>query len=227
MTHVAIFAKYWQPGSVKTRLAATLGDEPAAEVYQQFVFCLLRRLQYLGDSRELVFSPESSEARFRNAVYSLCGNDAWRLNAQGTGDLGERMERYFARTLSHTSKSILIGSDSPTIPASVFEETISLLDRHDVVLGPSEDGGYYLVAAKQSVPPIFHGIDWSTEQVWPQTVQFLERANVKFATLPEWYDVDNEDDLQRLMGEITASHDGSHHERSLASLRTKLEQILN
>ena len=77
------------------------------------------------------------------------------------------------------------------------------MHRNDVVLGPTEDGGYYLVAARDRVPPIFSGISWSTESVWPQTIARLQSSKTSFAVLPTWYDVDEQQDLERLLAEVS------------------------
>ena len=81
---------------------------------------------------------------------------------------------------------VLIGSDSPTMPAQFIDDAFAALDSDPVVLGPSRDGGYYLVGAAGQVPPIFTEIDWSTPAVWRQTVDRLGKAGCRFAELPPW-----------------------------------------
>lgn len=212
-SHLGIFAKYWEPGKVKTRLAATLGHEVAAAVYLHFVEVLLARFGLIYDSREVAYAPPNRREEFAELAAMIGTQDGatvgdWQLNSQGDGDLGQRMHGFFERNLQPKmpamgrEKVVLIGSDSPTMPESYFGDTLTLLDDHEVVLGPSEDGGYYLVAAKGDVPPIFAGIDWSTDQVWPQTIARLESLRVRYATLPAWYDVDSEVDLRRMMREL-------------------------
>ncbi len=166
-THFGMFAKFWQPGAVKTRLGETIGSEAAAALYRESLRTLLVRFASVAASRELVFTPGDRQAEFR-----LLASQAWQLEEQGTGDLGQRMARFFERAFaSGRSRVVLIGSDSPTVPSSWVDRAFDALDHHRVVLGPSEDGGYYLVGARgDRVPPIFFDIDWSTAQVWPQTV---------------------------------------------------------
>jgi glycosyltransferase A (GT-A) superfamily protein (DUF2064 family) len=89
------------------------------------------------------------------------------------------------------------------MPAHFIDDAFAALQTHPVVLGPSRDGGYYLVGAAGQVPPIFAGIDWSTPAVWQQTVDRLGNAGCRFAELPTWSDVDNLADLTRIADELT------------------------
>lgn len=197
-----MFAKYWQPGQVKTRLAKSIGEDKAALVYRAFVETLLLRFASTG-SPQVVFSPDDRESEFRELGRLANGPDSWQFYPQGEGDLGIRMRRYFQRAFADGVRlAILIGSDSPTVPTGYVNQARRLLELHEVVLGPTDDGGYYLVAARDEVPPIFSGIDWSTDLVWLQTIGWLQQHRVKFAVLPAWYDVDDVQDLHRLCREI-------------------------
>ncbi len=201
-THLAIFAKFWQPGAVKTRLAETIGRAAAAAVYRESLRTLLIRFASVAASRELVFTPDDRRPEFRSLALQ-----AWQLEEQGMGDLGQRMARFFERAFaSGRSRVVLIGSDSPTVPSSYVDQAFDALEHHAVVLGPSEDGGYYLVGARgDRVPPIFFDMHWSTEQVLPQTIARLQRHNIQYALMPTWYDVDSAADLRRLYDELTQS----------------------
>jgi len=195
---LGLFAKYWQPGAVKTRLATTIGHREASRLYRAFLLCSLRRFATIADRRVLAFTPVERRADFE----SLAGG-AWAAEAQAAGDLGHRMQHYFTRALaSDMERVVLIGSDSPTLPLEYVTRAFDLLIDHPVVLGPSGDGGYYLVGASGNVPPIFSGIRWSSPQVWDQTVALLECAGRPFAVLPPWYDVDDADSLKRLYDEL-------------------------
>lgn len=217
-TCLALFAKYWEPGKVKTRLAAAVGDQVAADVYRAFLETLLWRFgeeaKSVGEANAaddpmehvVAYAPENRDSEFREFLEFVKKPTSWHLQSQGSGDLGERLELFFkTRFQAGNSKVVVIGTDSPTVPGSYLSQATRLLDSHDVVLGPTEDGGYYLVAAKEYVPPIFNGIAWSTERVWQQTIARLQDFRVKFAVLPTWYDVDNIEDLQRLRVELTAT----------------------
>lgn len=194
-TQLGMFAKFWQPGRVKTRLAAAIGDAAASEVYKAFVATLLARFESVGSRRVLAYWPRER----RDDFACLARPRAWELQPQSDGDLGTRMRSYFEQSFAEgTVRAVLIGSDSPTLPREHIDRAFALLERHSVVLGPSDDGGYYLAGLSGQVPPIFEGIPWSTAEVWNATLARLKAADVDFATLPAWYDVDDVEDLRRL-----------------------------
>ena len=199
MRQLGIFAKHPQPGRVKTRLAATIGDEPACRLYRAFVETLLARFAGVADRRVLVFSPPERRAEFE----PLAGQ-SWQLAEQSAGDLGQRMRRHFEDAFDDgASRVVLLGSDSPTLPVEYVERAFDLLKEVPVVLGPSDDGGYYLIGAAGRVPLIFDDIAWSSEGVWEQTIRRLRALGRDFRELPSWYDVDDEDDLRRLRKELS------------------------
>lgn len=194
-----VFVKYWEPGKVKTRLAATLGDEATAEIYRQFVLTLIRRFSRTGDERVLCFAPDDRAAAFRE----VAGSD-WFVKPQSSGNLGERMIGFFdSHFRNGAERVVLIGSDSPTMPTEHVESAFRLLSETDVVLGPTEDGGYYLIGASRDVAGIFEEIDWSTPQVWDQTIARLCELQLSYESLPQWYDVDERADLLRLRDELS------------------------
>jgi len=189
-----MFAKYWKPGTVKTRLAAALGPAAAAEIYRCFLASLADTFARIADRRVIYYSPTDQ----REAFESLAA-DAWAVAPQQGADLGLRMRQYFDEAfVAGAERVVLIGSDSPQLTAETVESAFTLLADQDVVLGPSDDGGYYLVGARNDTPPIFTEIDWSTPQVYAQSVERIKQANLKYAPLPESFDVDTIDDLNRL-----------------------------
>lgn len=192
-TLLGIFAKHWTPGRVKTRLAADIGERRAAEVHRLFVSALLNRFDETADNRILAFDPPHCEREFRQAA-----GPAWQILPQSAGDLGQRMAAFFAATLAQAERVVLIGADSPDLPAALVTQALEALEQAEVVLGPALDGGYYLVGAAGRVPPIFQNIDWGTGQVWSQTVERLLHAACTWHALPQWYDVDTAADLVRL-----------------------------
>ena len=190
---LGVFAKYWQPGTVKTRLAATIGDAGASRLYKQFVKTLLADSTRLPTDVCWSYAPADTREEF---VDLAAGR--WELTPQADGNLGQRMSAFFHAALaSGSQRVVLIGSDSPTLPVLHVREAFSQLESHDVVLGPSDDGGYYLIGAAGQVPAVFDQITWSTPRVWPQTIERLEHAGVRYFVLPPWYDVDDHNDLDR------------------------------
>ena len=208
--HLGLFAKFWEPGRVKTRLAATLGNESACELYQVFLFHLLEGFASVTDQTTVVFSPANQEADFRAAI-----SHDWSFEAQSEGDLGDRMRNFFSKRLpcdntasgnsaKQTTKVIAIGADCPQLPMSEIQHTFDLLDDHDVVIGPSTDGGYYLLGMTGSLAEVFHGIDWSTPAVLGQTIEQLDQQNKSHALLAARTDVDDEHDLQQMLNELSS-----------------------
>jgi len=198
VNQLGVFAKYWLPGAVKTRLACAIGDERASRLYRHFVVTLLRRFRQTGDRRFVVYSPTERVAEFT----SVTPQD-WELEPQAPGDLGERMQAFFESHLVRPyDRVVLIGTDSPTLPADTIDNAFNALQSQSVVLGPTHDGGYYLVGATGQAPPIFADIDWSTPEVWQQTTERLHRSGQSFMELPMWYDVDDLNDLKRIKDEL-------------------------
>jgi rSAM/selenodomain-associated transferase 1 len=197
-TLLGLFAKHWTPGAVKTRLAASIGPEAAAELYRAFVVHLVERFGGAADTCVLAYSPPQRRDEFLFAEAS-----GWRLWPQSSGDLGARMKNFFVEALATgAERVVLIGSDSPTLPREHVQAAFEALGTNDVVLNPAADGGYCLVGVAGKVPPIFDGIPWSTGVVFRETVARLEETQTPFAVLPPWYDVDDEVGLARLENEL-------------------------
>lgn len=195
---MGIFAKYWRPGAVKTRLAASVGDDAASRLQRRFLVTLLRRFGHVAQRRVLAYTPPDQRAEF-----ALLAADVWTLQDQAVGDLGKRMQNYFTEAFhSGAQRVVLIGSDSPTLPLDYVTGAFQLLDTFPVVLGPADDGGYYLVGAAGGVPPIFAGVAWSTPLVWNQTQSLLQAAGYRCGVLPVWYDVDDLPGLRRMEREL-------------------------
>lgn len=215
MIQFGMFAKHWTPGRVKTRLAASIGEELATEFHRVCVTTILDRFASKGDRRVVGFAPPDREEEFR----AVAGDD-WTVKAQVAGDLGGRMAAYFEEAFAAGAKRVvLIGSDSPNLPAAFLQSAFDALSSHDVVLGPSDDGGYYLVGMSKMVPELFVDVDWGSEQVWKQSMDRLKRAEASFHQLDEWYDVDQLPDLQRLSRDLA-------DEGGFEELRTVVKRAL-
>jgi len=198
---LAIFAKAPIVGQVKTRLCPPLSPEEAKELYQCFLLDTVNRAARLfGVQVCLAFTPVESEGLLRAFLSRPL------LYFPQRGDsLGEREANVFADLLQKGfSRVVLIGSDIPTLPLAHLQEAFALLanPRHDVVLGPSEDGGYYLIGARAFHPCLFESIVWSTPTVLAETLAQARREGLNVAQVPAWYDVDSEVDLARLAVEL-------------------------
>jgi rSAM/selenodomain-associated transferase 1 len=202
---LGIFGKQPVPGQVKTRLAAGLGDDAAAAIHEAMLFDTLEtwRSEAIltpGGRRVLVYAPADAGPWFDARV-----PEAFALQPQVEGDLGDRMRGFFAGEFEDgASRVVLIGSDSPTLDPTLVITAFLCLEGRDVVLGPSTDGGYYLVGARGSVPPIFEGIAWSGPSVLNQTIDQLKDTGLSLAVLPPWYDVDTPEAWRMLAGHVRA-----------------------
>ena len=200
---LAVMTKAPRAGQVKTRLVPPLTPEEAA----QLNICFLR------DTAAAIASACAPTAR-GVAVYTPLGAESayadilpreFDLLPQRGDGFGERL--FFATEdlfQCGFSSVCLIDSDSPTVSADVYEKAVEILSKSDdrVVLGPSDDGGYYLIGLKRSRPKLFEGIDWSTERVLEQTQRRAKEINIDVALLPTGYDVDDASTLRRLRDEL-------------------------
>ena len=199
---LGLFAKAWDAGKVKTRLAKTLGNEAAAEIYQSLLAVNLIGFAASGDQRVVAYSPadDATRDRFDSFISDLKPQPAWKLTAQSEGDLGTRMGSFFQQQFEihgQGARVVLIGSDALGLTSRLMENAFELLSSHDVVYGPSTDGGYYLVGLSDMNVQVFQDIDWSTEKVLDQSLQKCESCGLSVAQLEPLTDIDNEDDLRQ------------------------------
>lgn len=203
MQTLGLFAKYPQPGRVKTRLADWIGPLAAAELAVAMTADLLDRFRATADRRWLGFAPvdELSEPHFRRA-----GGPEWELWPQPDLDLGGRMHAFFAAANPNSDDiAVLIGSDSPSLPEPIVAEAFMKLRDANCVLGPATDGGYYLIGCRGTPAGLFAGVHWSQPTVLSQTVDLAIRHGLRLAELPPWYDIDTLQDLQMLAGHLQLS----------------------
>jgi len=139
------------------------------------------------------FTPEHREEEWKKLTPNEFG-----MVPQKGNSLGAKLHNAFYNSFKlGASKTVIIGSDSPTLPASYISQAIDLLDENELVLGPADDGGYYLIAAKDTHQFLLEDIEWSTPAVLSQTLQKARSNNLKCTLLPEWYDVDDLKSLQK------------------------------
>ncbi len=189
---IALFAKVPWPGRVKTRLVPALSAEDSAALYGAFVRDMWERLRLVAPEACFLYSDTSWPP-----YVELAG--AGRAALQRGGDLGAKVLHSFEELSGQGYDRILIvGSDSPTLPADYLRRGLDVLASKDAVLGPTSDGGYYAVGCRVPNAGMFNQVAWST----PATMEHTERAfkglGWSTARLPEWYDVDTIDDLGRL-----------------------------
>lgn len=205
-TCVIVFAKNPIPNTVKTRLIPPLSPEQAATLYAAFLTDWCEALAELSDV-DLVIAYTPADAQ--PDLQALIGDDAIYIPQVGT-DLGERLTSATQWAAEHGwTKILLVGSDSPTLPISYISQALTLLDSRNIVIGPSTDGGYYLIGLSveilaATIPHVFEDIAWSTAEVFQQTVVRIHAAAVTFGLLPPWYDIDRAEDLAFLHAHISA-----------------------
>jgi rSAM/selenodomain-associated transferase 1 len=195
---LGVFAKWPKPGSVKTRLAAETSADYAAMVARACWLDTMALAKSLSAAHWLAYAPADAGPAFAEEAVG------WSLVPQSAGDLGERMRSFFAdRFAEGADEVVLIGTDSPNLPAAYLEQAFTALERVDVVLGPAFDGGYYLIGLSRPAPDLFGpGIAWSTATVLGATVDRLGGRSL--ALLPPWYDIDTLADWRALHGHAAA-----------------------
>lgn len=201
MRCILMFAKAPIAGKVKTRLTPPLSQYDAAKIQEAFIFDTLETLQTLR-SVDLFMACYPSTHIFYNKV-----EEKFNLNFidQGDGNLGERLKRVVKHLQSQGYKQIVIlGSDSPSIPAKLIEDSFRLLKEKDAVIGPSVDGGYYLIGLSCYLPGIFGDISWGGDTVFAETVGKIISADADYSVLPFWYDVDTIKELRFLEIHLSA-----------------------
>lgn len=196
---VIIFVKAPEKGAVKTRLAASLGDTTVLALYKAFVSDLMEMLKKGKYPLQIFFYPPDAEAKIDEWLGS-----SYHYAPQRGDDLGERMANAFHETFQQGFQSaVLIGSDTPDLPGSFIDEAFLSLKEHDAVIGPSIDGGYYLIGFRAGtfLPTAFEGIPWSTTEVFRKTTEILSDKEYQIHLLPKLRDIDTIHDLQIFFNE--------------------------
>lgn len=197
-----IFAKAPIAGQVKTRLCPPLTTDEAATLQGSFILDTLERSRAaiqkfrLPMTRYLACAPSSTHVFFQ----IMAERHGVQLLEQTGESLGERMQAAFIALFAKGFTQVLIvGTDVPSLPLAHYQQAIEMLRTHELVLGPAEDGGYYLVGLTRPAPELFRDISWSTDQVLAQTRERAQQAGLRTSWLPVWRDVDTIDDLRALI----------------------------
>jgi rSAM/selenodomain-associated transferase 1 len=195
-----------EAGATKTRLCPPLSPQQAADFY----YCLMRDtlalMARVPDVKPIVaFTPLEAEDYFLNLT-----SDSFELIPQRGRNLGERLDNVLTTYLQRGySQVVVMDSDSPTLPITCLGQAFGELDDPtvDVVLGPCEDGGYYLIGLKAPCSALFRGIVMSTPTVTVETLERAREQGLKAVCLPRWYDVDTPENLERLIEELRSRPD--------------------
>ena len=206
---LAIMVKHPTPGRVKTRLCPPLTPAQATELYRCFLLDKIAQVRRVAAATPyLAFTPPEAGPFFRDLSGGI-----FSLVPQEGRDLGERLHRLSTHLLAVGHPSVvIIDSDTPSLPDRFLAEAVEWMGdpRTDAVLGPAEDGGYYLVGLRQSAPAIFQRIAWSTPVVLDQTLRAAAGTGLRVHLLPPWYDVDTGKDLGRLTRDLGGNGTTAH-----------------
>lgn len=209
---IILFVKAPVKGRVKTRLAKNLGDDTALGLYQCFVADMLAMLDNLDFLPHIYFYPPDAGPD----VKAWLGN-RYTFFPQHGATLGDKMGNAFAETFDKGfEKAVLMGTDFPDLPEAIVSEALEALDTASAVIGPSRDGGYYLIGftADGFAPDVFADIPWSTDAVFARTCEHFQSSGIRPYILPQWLDIDTENDLRQLMANCRG-----HHELALRTMQ--------
>ena len=196
---LAVVAKRPAAGQTKTRLCPPLSGEEAATLYECFLADTLALMRAMPDvERTIVYLPEGEEAYFRGLAPDFS------LLPQMGDDLGARLDNLLRHALANGARyAVVMDSDSPTLPPAYLADAFARLDEGaDVVFGPCDDGGYYLVGLSRPQPRLLREVEMSTPRVLADTLAIAQELGLRVALLPAWYDVDTAAELERLRGEL-------------------------
>lgn len=197
-----LFTRWPAPGRAKTRLIPALGPEGAAELHAALAQNALAWCQACVRRQPVRLELRTEGAP--PAAFRRWLGLAPLIRPQAAGDLGARMHQALAQALGEGEGRVaLIGSDCPGLTDAVIAQAFKELERHDLVLGPATDGGYYLIGLTRPAPGLFAGVSWGTDRVLRQTLAAARRAELSYALLPELTDLDRPEDLG-LWGETPA-----------------------
>lgn len=201
-----VFAKEPVPGQVKTRLSSALGQDRAVTLYKAFLKDTYALAQFIPvHLRVLAYESFGSIPQY---LYSTFPHFVF--YPQHGDDFGMRIQDavIYAKHMG-AGRIVIIGADSPTLPSELIAESFERLKKHDIVLGPRQDGGFYLLGLKNFHQDIFKNISWGEEKIFDCLRANIEEAGFSYYVLCDWYDIDRPDDLKKLVNGRLSSRAGS------------------
>jgi len=202
---VIVFVKNIKLGKVKTRLAKTIGNQAAFEVYKELVQVTEEATKSIDSDVRIYFSEAIVDTKWKNTYKAV----------QEGPDLGERMKNAFIKGFEDGyQRIVLIGSDLPDISATHIENGLEALEHSEVVFGPAEDGGYYLIGLSKMNTMVFENKPWSKSHLLTETLSELKENDIQFKTLDVLNDIDTFEDLM-----------ASDFYKNNAKLQLKIEQL--
>jgi hypothetical protein len=202
---IAVMAKQPEPGKVKTRLCPPLTPGQASDLYEAFFIDTVSLVsEIVGADTFISYDPDSAREFFSGML-----STPMKCIPQGPGDLGARLSRVSREVfLRGYRKLVILASDTPHLPQDFIRLAFARLDDIDVVLGPCDDGGYYLIGSRRHSPDLFVGIPWSTSHVLDRTIERANDAEITWDLLPPCYDIDTWEDAERLITDLQVNANG-------------------
>lgn len=216
-----LFVKLPEPGKVKSRLAKDMDRVLVLHLYECMVLDTIDMLKQAGALFHICFDPPDAGEQVRQWL-----GRTYSYMPQTGEDLGERMEQAFIRVFSEgVDEALLIGSDIPSLTASMMADAFRSLADSDAVIGPAKDGGYYLIGFKKStfLPGVFRSMTWSTKTVFHETLVRLQKASLSVHQLPKLTDIDTREDLEAFLKQ--APHAGEGALRTLSFLEKHRHEL--
>ena len=226
---LVIFAKAPIPGQVKTRLCPPLTPDEAATLHGSFVLDTLERTKTAATRLTLPFDRYLACAPSSTLVFFKIMEERHgvKLLDQEGEDLGIRMrhacDTLFKRGYQHV---LIIGTDVPSLPLDHYKQALTLLEKHDLVLGPALDGGYYLIGLNTPAPLLFESMPWSTGRVLALTREKANSLGLTTGLLPEWRDIDRIEDLLALIEASSLDSKKPKHEQLFSSRTAGALQLI-
>lgn len=226
-SRLLIFAKYPQPGNVKTRLVPPFTFEEAAALYRAFLLDAVGILRALDPMIEpVLYITDAEEIGSMRELISECGEDPVQIRVQQGAELGDRLLNAFSDAFEDgRTRVCAIGTDHPTLPTDYINEGFHALCQHDLTIGPADDGGYYLIGMRSMRPEIFQGMPYSQPGLYERTMRKGAELDLDVYTLPLWYDVDDLQSLRRLYAERGKLPEGSRTETLLRSMEGRIMEL--
>ena len=217
-----VVAKRPTPGKTKTRLSPPLTPELASALYECFLFDTLEQMRRVDDAWRVI-------AYLHERDYFQRLAPDFELIPQEGHDLGERLDNALTSYLLHGYERVIImDSDSPTLPPDYLSQAFSVLsDGADVVLGPCDDGGYYLIGIKKPTPRLLREVHMSTPMVAAETMALAKEEGLHLVTLPIWYDIDDVASLSRLIKEIISLDSATARHTRQFLLQNEIHRFMN
>jgi len=192
---IVMFTRYPEPGATKTRLIPALGAEGAARLHCEMAQHMAQVLRQCAERPETLAIVQYTGGNIPK-MRDWLGTDL-PYEQQAEGDLGARMLAAVEQAMPDADRVILVGTDCPFITSDLVQHAFALLRRHDLVIGPAEDGGYYLIGMRYPLSELFDGIEWGTSEVFQKTMWRADHLSLDVATLPALPDIDRPEDVPK------------------------------